>query len=67
MKFRFTSLLSIVAICANVSAKLTSNEKNLLVKLHNEARRDVGVGMQDVHWDSGLAEAAEVNVYITIL
>jgi len=62
MKFSFTTLLSIVAICANVSAKLTSDEKNLLVKLHNQARRDVGVGMQDVHWDSSLAEDAEVNI-----
>jgi len=60
MKFNFTILLSVALLASGIDAKLTSDQKQTLLKLHKNARSAVNASnMKSISWSDSLAAKAQ--------
>ena len=66
MIVKFLSILYLIFLAVlNVKADLTQEQKDTLLNLHREARAAVNASnMKELYWDDGLANIAQVNIYI---
>jgi len=64
MKFNISSIIATALLAsAGIEAKLTSNQKQDLLKQHKNARNALNApDMKSISWDDSLAAAAQVII-----